>query len=201
MGILTDVAPSCVQGQVTVKQGPVEAIHRDGLRLQSASDGGGLLPCDAVVLGTGYRHGLMQLLEPTLAETVLTKLSPSASATEERLPVTDGRCQSVAEPTLYFVGFDTTLAYGLSWGHWVRLPPMQLVGPFGHTAKGLASQLHENLDSNHSSDRVPNCAVPGRAGRLGSGCADSSTLFDQLLLLVHPRHVHRRRSASLPTTQ
>ena len=116
--MLTWLKLSCLQGQVTVRQGPVKAINRDGLQLGTESSG--LLPCDAVVLGTGYRHGLTQLLEATLADTVLTKLT-SSSFTQERLPVTDGRCQSVAEPTLYFVGFDTTLAYGLSWGHWVSL--------------------------------------------------------------------------------
>jgi hypothetical protein len=136
----------CLQGQVTIRQGPVQAIDSRGLRLSSTPNSGSgssenLLPCDAVVLGTGYRHGLTQLLEPTLADSVLTKLEQQqqqqqqqqrlgqqgqsssgdvAVGRSERLPVTDGRCQSVAEPTLYFVGFDTTLAYGLSWGHWVR---------------------------------------------------------------------------------
>ena len=108
------------QGQVTVRQGPVEAIDRAGLQLRGANGDDISLPCDAVVLGTGYRHGLTELLEPTLSNAVLTKLSSSLS-TLERLPITDGRCQSVVEPTLYFVGFDTTLAYGLSWGHWVRV--------------------------------------------------------------------------------
>ena len=117
------LAPLLAEGKVTVKQGPVEAFHRGGLQI----GGGNLLPCDVVVLGTGYRHGLTQLLEPTLAQAVLTKSPPSSESAQERLPVTDGRCQSVAEPTLYFVGWDTTLAYGLSWGHWVR-SIRQLVG-------------------------------------------------------------------------
>jgi|EP01043_Picozoa_sp_COSAG02_P007596 hypothetical protein len=175
-----------------VKQGPVEAIHRDGLRLQSASHGSDLIPCDAVVLGTGYRHGLMQLLEPTLADIVLTKLSPS---TQERLPVTDGRCQSVAEPTLYFVGFDTTLAYGLSWGHWVRLLVMQL-----NRQTQLCSSIAFSTQAMHAPEPWLTMLCYGRAGRLGSGCASSLTLFDPLLLLVHSRPVQHRRNASLPTT-
>ena len=117
------LAPLLAAGKVKVRQGPAEAFYRGGLQ----TAGGRLLPCDVVVLGTGYRHGLTQLLEPTLAQAVLTESPPSSESARERLPVTDGRCQSVAEPTLYFVGWDTTLAYGLSWGHWVS-PAWQLVG-------------------------------------------------------------------------
>ena len=121
------LAPLLAAGKVKVRQGPAEAFYRGGLQ----TGGGRLLPCDVVVLGTGYRHGLTQLLEPTLAQAVLTESPPSSESARERLPVTDGRCQSVAEPTLYFVGWDTTLAYGLSWGHWVS-PAWQLVGCLGN---------------------------------------------------------------------
>ena len=74
-----------------------------------------MVGCDAVVLGTGYRHGLAALLEPSLAKTVLTEFTPGLT---QPLPITDGRCHSTTERSLWFVGWDTTLAYGLSWGLW-----------------------------------------------------------------------------------
>ena len=63
-------------------------------------------------------QGLAALLDPSLAATVLTKLAPDSQAQHQPLPITDGRCHSTTERSLWFVGWDTTLAYGLSWGFW-----------------------------------------------------------------------------------
>ena len=111
------MVPLLESGAVSVANGRAERLGKEGIAVrQPAEREGGELrwsAVDAVVLATGYRHGLASLLEPSLARSVLT---PAAG--QELLPLTNGRCQSVAHPSLYFVGWDTTLAFGLSWGHW-----------------------------------------------------------------------------------
>eukprot|EP01045_Picozoa_sp_COSAG04_P016949 COSAG04_NODE_1461_length_6618_cov_2.665439_5_plen_498_part_00 len=113
------MVPLLESGAVSVANGRAERLGKEGIAVRQPAEregGAGALRwsgVDAVVLATGYRHGLASLLEPLLARSVLT---PAAG--QELLPLTDGRCQSVAQPSLYFVGWDTTLAFGLSWGHW-----------------------------------------------------------------------------------
>jgi hypothetical protein len=200
----------------------VQAIDSRGLRLSSTPNGSGgssenLLPCDAVVLGTGYRHGLTQLLEPTLADSVLTKLEQQqqqqqqlgqgqsssgdvAVGRSERLPVTDGRCQSVAEPTLYFVGFDTTLAYGLSWGHWVRNAQMQHSTAQHSTAQHSAAQRstaqHSSSTAQHST--AQRRAAAAQHSTAQRSAAQHSTLLHSVLTIVRLctcRDVHCSLSA------
>ena len=67
---------------------------------------------DAVVLATGFRHGLEEFLDDHAS--LLGPRPPAPGA----YPITDLRSRSTVWPSLFFVGFDITLMGGLSWGNW-----------------------------------------------------------------------------------
>jgi indole-3-pyruvate monooxygenase len=64
---------------------------------------------DAIILGTGFRPGINKILrQPQLYLNVNDRL----------LPKTDGKCQSIVDPTLYFVGFEKTVARSATYGYY-----------------------------------------------------------------------------------
>lgn len=67
-------------------------------------------PYDAVILATGFKPVLDFLENDNLIEWDDEK--------KMNLPVTDGRCCSTVEPSLYFPGFDITAIGGYSLGRW-----------------------------------------------------------------------------------
>lgn len=95
-------------GRIGVVKGDLEAFTRRGVRLGDGQE----RAYDAVLLGTGFRHGLEEFL--TDHETLLAPRPPLP----DPHPLTDMRCRSTLRPSLFFVGFDTTLFGGQSYGHW-----------------------------------------------------------------------------------
>jgi indole-3-pyruvate monooxygenase len=78
---------------------------------------------DAIVLATGFRPGIHAILEQ--ADLYL-------NSDDRYLPKTDGKCRSLVDPTLYFVGFEKTLWRASTYGHY---------GWF--TGQRIATQLRE----------------------------------------------------------
>lgn len=64
---------------------------------------------DAIILGTGFRPGINKILrQPELYLNMSDRL----------LPKTDGKCQSVVDPTLYFVGFEKIVGRSATYGYY-----------------------------------------------------------------------------------
>lgn len=64
---------------------------------------------DAIILGTGFRPGINKILrQPELYLNVNDRL----------LPKTDGKCQSIVDPTLYFVGFEKIVGASTTYGYY-----------------------------------------------------------------------------------
>ncbi|BAZ08365.1 dimethylaniline monooxygenase (N-oxide forming) [Calothrix sp. NIES-4071] len=84
---------------------------------------------DAIILGTGFRPGINKILgQPELYLHVNDSL----------LPKTDGKCQSVVDSTLYFVGFEKNVAKAVTYGYYGWC-----------TGKRIALQLHKRKFSLH----------------------------------------------------
>lgn len=84
---------------------PLVGLTRDGVRF-----GDGEERFDDVILATGYEPGLERLL-PDRALT-----GPAHGCAH--WPLTDGRCRSRVNPSLFFPGFDVTPLGGVSLGRW-----------------------------------------------------------------------------------
>jgi indole-3-pyruvate monooxygenase len=101
--------PLIESGAVRVIDGnsrPIDAFASDGVRFDD-----GLERYDAVILATGFRAALDFLDEPD-------RLLAWDDDRRQVLPITDGRCRSAVEPTLYFPGFDLSAAGGFGLGRW-----------------------------------------------------------------------------------
>ncbi len=92
---------------IDAKREPLSKLTPSGVAL-----GGRVLPCDLVVLGTGFEPGLDDLF---VDADRLLYWNPDMG---RRMPHTDGRSRSVPEPTLFFPGFDLSANGGLSLGLW-----------------------------------------------------------------------------------
>jgi indole-3-pyruvate monooxygenase len=89
------------------KRRPIATLTDDGAQLGERAE-----RYDAVILGTGFQPGLEELLaEPE-------RLLAVRPETGLLYPITDGRCASSVEPTLFFPGFDLNANGGLSLGRW-----------------------------------------------------------------------------------
>ncbi|MDM9383153.1 NAD(P)/FAD-dependent oxidoreductase [Chlorogloeopsis sp. ULAP01] len=64
---------------------------------------------DAIILGTGFRPSINKLLKQS--ELYL-------NLNDSLLPNTDGKCQSIVDATLYFVGFEKTAARSATYGYY-----------------------------------------------------------------------------------
>merc|ERR1719436_499853 len=80
-------------------------------------DDGASLEVDAVVLATGFQPRLEDFLaEP---ERFLSSGQEGKGAgTQFLLPLTDRRCRSSVDDSLFFVGFDQAVNGGLAMGFW-----------------------------------------------------------------------------------
>lgn len=109
------------QGRVAwVDRGAVKQIKKGNIQLISSSiqqltntgvifANGISQDYDAIILGTGFRPGINKILtQPELYLHVNDRL----------LPKTDGKCQSIIDPTLYFVGFEKTVARSATYGYY-----------------------------------------------------------------------------------
>lgn len=98
-----------------VRRGLVRVIDGNARPLQTLVPAGAVLGgteerFDDIVLATGYRPGLEELVEPRLLGSVPWRARVG--------PVTDGRGRSSVEPTIFFPGFDPGVYGGLHLGWW-----------------------------------------------------------------------------------
>ncbi|KYC43648.1 hypothetical protein WA1_00290 [Scytonema hofmannii PCC 7110] len=109
------------QGRVAwVDRGTVKQIKKGNIQVISSSiqqlsktgvifANGVSQDYDAIILGTGFRPGINKILkQPELYLNVNDRL----------LPKTDGKCQSIVEPTLYFVGFEKIIGGSETYGYY-----------------------------------------------------------------------------------
>jgi cation diffusion facilitator CzcD-associated flavoprotein CzcO len=85
---------------------PIRGFTRDGLRI-----GDEIESVDAVILACGYRAALDFVEEHD-------RLLAWDADRGQVMPITNGRCRSAIEPTLFFPGFDLTAIGGFSLGRW-----------------------------------------------------------------------------------
>ncbi|MBD2358382.1 NAD(P)/FAD-dependent oxidoreductase [Tolypothrix sp. FACHB-123] len=103
-----------------VDRGTVKQIKKGNIRVISNSiqqltktgvifSNGVAQDYDAIILGTGFRPGINKILrQPQLYLNVNDRL----------LPKTDGKCQSIVDPTLYFVGFEKIVGASATYGYY-----------------------------------------------------------------------------------
>ncbi len=96
------------KGDIRIITGRVERFTEQGVCFSDKTE----QAFDAVVLATGFRHGLEEFLDDHAS--LLGPRPPAPGA----YPITDLRSRSTVWPSLFFVGFDLTLMGGLSWGNW-----------------------------------------------------------------------------------
>ncbi len=109
------------QGRVAwVDRGTIQEIKKGNIQVISSSikqltktgvifANGGSQDYDAIILGTGFRPGINKILrQPELYLNVNDRL----------LPKTDGKCQSIVDSTLYFVGFEKILGASATYGYY-----------------------------------------------------------------------------------
>ena len=100
-------------GKVTIPKRDIEVIKDriecfkpTGVKLRD----NGLRNFDAVIMATGFRPGLEELLPDDITE--------HRSGDGQSVPKTDHRCHSLVHDNLYFAGYDFSLWGGLSHGLW-----------------------------------------------------------------------------------
>ena len=103
-------AAAIAEGRIEVIDGnlhPIETLTEKGVRFQGREES-----YETVVYCTGFEPGLAEFLaEPD-------RFLHWDSAFGLEMPLTDGRCRSSVEPTLFFPGFDNTIVGGHSLGLW-----------------------------------------------------------------------------------
>ena len=87
-------------------KGTVREIVEEGVIFEDASEIGEF---DAVILCTGFSHGLEEFLDDA-SQYLSHHRYPHLPAEKSTLPITDGRCKSGTKNNLYFPGFD----YGIN---------------------------------------------------------------------------------------
>jgi indole-3-pyruvate monooxygenase len=95
-----------------IKQGNIQVISSDIQQVTKTGvifSNGESKDYDAIILGTGFRPGINKILRQS--ELYL-------SLNDRLLPKTDGKCQSVVDPTLYFVGFEKTVSRSSTYGYY-----------------------------------------------------------------------------------
>ena len=102
--------PLIRKGKIKIVDGnvyPIRGFTTAGVRL-----GDGEHAFDAVILATGFKPGLDEFLEDH------QRLVAWDEERRQFLPITDGRCRSTVEPTLFFPGFDFSATGGFGLGRW-----------------------------------------------------------------------------------
>ncbi|MBF1988268.1 flavin-containing monooxygenase [Fischerella thermalis] len=109
------------QGRVAwVDRGTVKQIKKGNIQIISSSiqqltktgvifANGVSQDYDAIILGTGFRPGINKILR---------RHEFYLNVNDRLLPKTDGKCQSIVDPTLYFVGFEKTVARSATYGYY-----------------------------------------------------------------------------------
>ncbi|MFB2895212.1 flavin-containing monooxygenase [Aerosakkonemataceae cyanobacterium BLCC-F50] len=107
-----------------IKNGNIRVIPSSikMLNYRSAGFENGETNCyDAIILATGFRPSI---------HTILEQADLYLNPDDRYLPKTDGKCRSLVDPTLYFVGFEKTLWRSSTYGYYGWL-----------TGKRIATQL------------------------------------------------------------
>jgi indole-3-pyruvate monooxygenase len=102
--------PLIRQGKIKIIDGNAYPIRR--LTTTGAQLGDAETAFDSVILATGFKPGLDEFLEDH------PRLVAWDEQRRQHLPITDGRCRSTVEPTLFFPGFDLSATGGFSLGRW-----------------------------------------------------------------------------------
>lgn len=95
-----------------IKQGNIQVLSSDIQQLTKTGvifTNGESKDYDAIILGTGFRPGINKILRQS--ELYL-------NLNDRLLPKTDGKCQSIVDPTLYFVGFEKNLGASITYGYY-----------------------------------------------------------------------------------
>jgi hypothetical protein len=101
--------PLISSGAIGIIDGNVQPIR--GLTAAGVRFAAGEERFDAVILATGFKAALDFLDEPG-------RLLASDDDRAQLLPITDGRCRSTLEPTLFLPGFDLSAIGGFGLGRW-----------------------------------------------------------------------------------
>lgn len=109
------------QGRVAwVDRGTVKQIKKGNIQIISSSiqqltktgvifANGISQDYDAIILGTGFRPGINKILR---------RHELYLNVNDRLLPKTDGKCQSIVDPTLYFVGFEKIVGASATYGYY-----------------------------------------------------------------------------------
>jgi indole-3-pyruvate monooxygenase len=93
------------QGNIQVISSGIQQLTKNGVIFTNGKS----QDYDAIILGTGFRPGINKILrQPELYLNINDRL----------LPKTDGKCQSIVDPTLYFVGFEKILGASATYGYY-----------------------------------------------------------------------------------
>ncbi|MFB2768079.1 flavin-containing monooxygenase [Pelatocladus sp. BLCC-F211] len=93
------------KGNIQVTSSSIQQLTKTGVIFAN----GVAQDYDAIILGTGFRPGINKILrQPELYLNVNDRL----------LPKTDGKCQSIIDPTLYFVGFEKIVGASATYGYY-----------------------------------------------------------------------------------
>lgn len=102
--------PLIRKGKIMIIDGnvrPIRSFTATGVQVGDAEE-----RFDAVILATGFKPGLDEFLRDH------QRLVAWNENRCQLLPITDGRCRSTVEPTLFFPGFDFSAIGGFSLGRW-----------------------------------------------------------------------------------
>lgn len=93
------------KGNIQVISGDIQQFTKTGVILTNGKS----QDYDAIILGTGFRPSINKILnQPELYLNINDRL----------LPKTDGKCQSIVDPRLYFVGFEKTVSRATTYGYY-----------------------------------------------------------------------------------
>lgn len=113
------------QGNIQVISSHIQQLTKTGVIFSNGES----KDYDAIILGTGFRPSINKILRQS--ELYL-------NLSDRLLPKTDGKCQSVVDPTLYFVGFEKILGASETYGYYgwctgkriaLQLQDRQLLSP------------------------------------------------------------------------
>jgi indole-3-pyruvate monooxygenase len=109
-----------------IKNGNIRVIPSSikMLNYRSAGFENGETNCyDAIILATGFRPSI---------HTILDQADLYLNPDDRYLPKTDGKCRSLIDPTLYFVGFEKTLWRSSTYGHYGWLTGKRIAAQLGN---------------------------------------------------------------------
>ncbi len=93
------------KGNIQVISSSIQQLTKTGVIFVDAKS----QDYDAIILATGFRPGINKILRQS--ELYL-------NVNDSLLPKTDGKCQSIVDPTLYFVGFEKNVGKATTYGYY-----------------------------------------------------------------------------------